>query len=587
MPRSFSNLVELYQRACKDFGPHDLFGTKHGDHWHWMSYAEFGERVDEFRAGLAGLGIGPGDRVAIVANNCAEWAIAAYATYGLRAAFVPMYEAQVTDEWVFILKDCAARAVIASRREIFDTLVARQGELPQLEHVIGIDVPEKDPRSFAAVAERGRAAPVPAVEPAPGEIAGFIYTSGTTGLPKGVVLTHRNFCTNVNDASIVFPIGPEDRCLAFLYWAHAFGQTAELHQFISHGLALAINDDVANLVANLAEVRPTVLVAVPRIFNRIYDGITKQMAERPAAIQQLFRAGIAAATRRSRGEKVGFGGALAHRIADALIFRKVRARLGGRLRFCVSGSAALSKEVAEFVDALGIAVYEGYGLSEASPVVSANYPGAQRIGSVGKPFPSVRVVIDKDVTGDPVNGEIVVYGDNVMQGYHHRPEENAQTFTADGGLRTGDMGHLDQDGFLFITGRIKEQYKLENGKYTVPSPLEEDLKLSPFIANVMLYGENRPYNVAVVVPDIPSVERWAKQQGHTLGDLRTDERVKALLQAELDKHSQHFKGYERPKRLLVVLEDFTIENGILTPSLKIKRREVIKRYGSQIEALYD
>ncbi len=586
MPRSFSNLVELYLRACKDFGPQEIFGTKHGDHWHWITYAEFGERVDDFRAGLATLGVGPGDRVAIVANNCVEWAVAAYATYGLRAAFVPMYEAQVADEWLFILKDCAARIVIASRPDIFETLVARKGEAPSLEHVVGIDLPETDTRAFAAVAARGRALPVPVVEPAPGEIAGFIYTSGTTGLPKGVVLTHRNFCTNVNDAGARFPIGPDDRCLAFLYWAHAFGQTAELHQFIAYGLSLAINDDVANLVANLADVRPTVLVAVPRIFNRIYDGITKQMAERPPMIQKLFRAGIAAATRRSRGEKLGLGELLALKLADALIFRKVRARLGGRLRFCVSGSAALSKEVAEFVDALGIAVYEGYGLSEASPVVSSNYPGFQRIGSVGKPFPSVRVVIDKDVTGDPVNGEIVVYGDNVMQGYHNRPEENAQTFTADGGLRTGDMGHIDQDGFLFITGRIKEQYKLENGKYTVPSPLEEELKLSPYIANVMLYGDNKPYNVAVVVPDTQSLERWAKHEHHTLGDLRTDPRVRALLQAELDKHSAHFKSYERPKRLLVVLEDFTVENGVLTPSLKIKRREVVKRYGQQIEALY-
>jgi long-chain acyl-CoA synthetase len=586
MPRSFSNLVELYQRACKDFGPQDVFGTKHGDHWHWITYTEFGERVDDFRAGLATLGVGPGDRVAIVANNCIEWAVAAYATYGLRAAFVPMYEAQVPDEWLFILKDCAARVVIASRPDIFEKLVARKAEAPSLEHVIGIDLPETDTRAFAAVALRGRALPVPVVEPAPGEIAGFIYTSGTTGLPKGVVLTHRNFVTNVNDAGVRFPIGPEDRCLAFLYWAHAFGQTAELHQFIAFGLSLAINDDITNLVKNLADVRPTVLVAVPRIFNRIYDGITKQMAERPALIQKLFRAGIAAATSRSRGEKLGFGELFSLKLADALIFRKVRARLGGRLRFCVSGSAALSKEVAEFVDALGIAVYEGYGLSEASPVVSSNYPGFQRIGSVGKPFPSVRVVIDKDVTNDPVNGELVVYGDNVMQGYHNRPEENAQTFTADGGLRTGDMGHFDQDGFLFITGRIKEQYKLENGKYTVPSPLEEELKLSPYIANVMLYGENKPYNVAIVVPDMQSLERWAKQEHHTLGDVRTDPRVRALLQAELDKHSTHFKGYERPKRLLVVLEDFTVENGVLTPSLKIKRREVVKRYGQQIEALY-
>jgi long-chain acyl-CoA synthetase len=586
MPRSFSNLVELYERACRDFADRDLFGVKHEDHWHWLTYADFGGLVDDFRAGLASLGVGPGDRVAMVANNCVEWAVAAYATYGLRAAFVPMYEAQAADEWIFILNDCGARVVIASTRAIYETLVGRKGEVPTLEHVIGIDLPEEDSHAFENVRARGSTNKLPAMHPSPGEIAGFIYTSGTTGLPKGVVLTHKNFCTNVNDASVVFPITPEDRCLAFLYWAHAFGQTAELHEFISHGLSLAINDDIANLVANLADVRPTVLVAVPRIFNRIYDGINKQMADRPAPIRSLFQAGIKAATRRARGEKLNLGEASALKLADALIFRKVRAKLGGRLRFCVSGSAALSKEVAEFVAAIGIDVYEGYGLSEASPVVSSNYPGASKIGSVGKPFPSVRVVIDRDATGDAVNGEIVIYGDNVMQGYHNRPEENAQAFTADGGLRTGDMGHLDADGFLFITGRIKEQYKLENGKYTVPSPLEEDLKLSPFITNVMLYGDNKPFNVALVVPDMQSLARWAKQQGKPLGDPTTDPKILALLQSELDKHSQHFKGYERPKRLLVTLEDFTIENGILTPSLKIKRREVVKRYGAALEALY-
>ena len=586
MSRTFTNLVELYERACRDFAHRDLFGTKHDDHWHWITYAEFGEMVDDFRSGLSSLGVGPGDRIAMVANNCVEWAVAAYATYGLRAAFVPMYEAQSPDEWMFILNDCAASVVIGSTPAIYGTLVGRKGDAPSLQHVIGIELPEEDSHSFAAVSARGRSTRVAAIQPAPGEIAGFIYTSGTTGLPKGVVLTHKNFCSNVNDATERFPITPEDRCLAFLYWAHAFGQTAELHEFIASGLSLAINDDVANLVANLADVKPTVLVAVPRIFNRIYDGINKQMADRPAPIRKLFHAGVKAATRRARGEKLGVGEALTVKLADTLIFRKVRAKLGGRLRFCVSGSAALSREVAEFVSALGIEVYEGYGLSETSPVVSSNYPGAKRIGSVGKPFPSVRVVIDRDVTHDPLNGEIIVYGDNVMQGYHNRPEENAQTFTADGGLRTGDMGHLDADGYLFITGRIKEQYKLENGKYTVPSPLEEDLKLSSFITNVMLYGENKPFNVAVIVPDMSSLERWAKQQGRPLGDPKTDPQVLALLQKELDHYSHHFKSYERPKKLLVTLEDFTIENGILTPSLKIKRREVVKRYGAQLEALY-
>jgi long-chain acyl-CoA synthetase len=586
MPRSFKNLVDLYEQSCRDFAEHDLFGIKTDGQWRYISYADFKRRVDDFRGGLKRLGVGAGDRVAIIADNCVEWAVAAYATYGLRATFVPMYEAQPADEWLFILNDCTAKVVIASKRAIYQLLTERKVEVPSLTHVLGIDLPADDANAFATVAAQGSSNPVPAEQPAPGEIAGFIYTSGTTGLPKGVVLTHANFCSNVNDVNVVFPLGPTDRSLAFLYWAHAFGQTAELHSLLSLGLSIAINDSLDNLVANLAEVKPTVLIAVPRIFNRVYAGITRQMEDKPGAIQALFRSGIAAATRRSRGESLGPLAALSLSLADALIFRKVRARLGGRLRFAVSGSAALSKEVAEFVDALGIDVYEGYGLSEASPVVSTNSPGHQRIGSVGRALPSVRIVIDTEVTGDPENGEIIIYGDNVMQGYHNRPEESAQAFTADRGLRTGDMGRLDKDGYLYITGRIKEQYKLENGKYVVPSPLEEKLKLSPHIANVMLYGDNRSHNVAIVVPNMEGITRWAQQNHKTIGDPTTDPNVKALLQSELDRLSASFKSYERPKNVLVVSEDFTVANGLLTPSLKVKRRSVVAKYEKALVALY-
>jgi long-chain acyl-CoA synthetase len=586
MPRSFKNLVDLYEQSCRDFAQHDLFGTKVDGQWRYITYADFKRRVDDFRGGLKRIGVGAGDRVAIIADNCVEWAVAAYATYGLRATFVPMYEAQPADEWIFILNDCTAKVVIASKRAIVQLLAERRVEVPSLTHIIGVELPADDARAFKTIESQGTANPAPAEHPAPGEIAGFIYTSGTTGLPKGVVLTHANFCSNVNDVNVVFPLGPTDRSLAFLYWAHAFGQTAELHSLLSLGLSIAINDAIENLVSNLAEVKPTVLIAVPRIFNRVYAGITRQMEDKPGAIQALFRSGLAAATRRSRGESLGPFAALSLALADALIFRKVRARLGGRLRFAVSGSAALSKEVAEFVDALGIDVYEGYGLSEASPVVSTNSPGHQRIGSVGRALPSVRIVIDTEVTGDPENGEIVIYGDNVMQGYHNRPEESAQAFTADRGLRTGDMGRLDKDGYLYITGRIKEQYKLENGKYVVPSPLEEKLKLSPHILNVMLYGENRAHNVAIVVPNPEGLERWAKQNGKTLGDPTKDPAVKALLQSELDRLSASFKSYERPKNVLVVSEDFTVPNGLLTPSLKVKRRAVVAKYEKALVALY-
>ncbi|HMJ13179.1 MAG TPA: long-chain fatty acid--CoA ligase [Polyangiaceae bacterium] len=578
------NLAELCERSTKIYRDRRLFGTKAGGSWRWMTYGEFKRDVDRFRAALADLGVGPGDRVAIVADNRVEWAVACYASYGLRAAFVPMYEQQHPDEWQFILNDCSAKAVIGARPKIYDQLVAMKAKLPALEHVIGLE--SGGDHAYAALLGRGEAKPVPTLQPEPSETAGLIYTSGTTGKPKGVILSHGNICSNINAVHEIFEHEMEDLSLAFLPWAHSFGQTCELHSLVSSGCALAINDDVANLVANLAEVKPTVLFAVPRIFNRIYEGVNKQMAEKPAPIRALFHSAIRTRTRLAQGEPVSTLDRVGLVLADRLIFSKVRERFGGRLRYVVSGSAALSKEVAEFIDALGIEVYEGYGLTETSPIATGNYPGNRKIGSVGKAIPGVTIKIDKSVTDDPKNGEIVIYGPNIMQGYYNRPEENDQVLMSDGGFRSGDMGHMDDDGYVYITGRIKEQYKLENGKYVVPSPLEEQLKLSPYIANVMIHGANRPHNVALVVPDFDSLKKWASENGVALGDVAKNEKVKALLRSELDKYGADFKGFERPKDFVVSAEDFTTTNGMLTPTLKLKRRNVLAKYEGALESLY-
>jgi len=586
MGQNFKTLVDLWDRSTKKFESRELFGTKSSGSWTYGTFKDFRELTDRVRGGLKKLGVGPGDRVAMVANNRVEWAACAYATYGLRAAFVPMYEPQPADEWDFIANDCGAKVMIAATATIYDYLTTKRASMPTVQHVVGLHLPESDDNSFAALTAAGAKAPAPLEQPEPDEIAGYIYTSGTTGKPKGVLLSHKNFCANVNAIEGLFPITPEDRSLAFLPWSHSFGQTAELHSLMSQGMSIAINDEVPNLVGNLGEVKPTVLIAVPRIFNRIYDGVNKQMQAKPAPIRALFRAGVAAASKRSRGQSLGVLESMMLGLADKMIFKKIRGRVGGRLRFASCGSAALSLEVAEFVDALGIDIYEGYGLSETSPVVTTNYPGHKKPGTVGKPLPGVRVTIDKSATNDPKSGEIVVYGDNVMKGYHNRPEENAQVFSADGGLKTGDMGYVDDDGYLVITGRIKEQYKLETGKYVVPSPLEEQLKLSPFVANVMLFGDNKPHNVALVVADVDAVKRWAEQEGHELGDLGNDDKVKALIKEELKKYSETFKSYERPRDIAIVTEDFTVENGMLTPSLKLKRRTVMAKYGPKIQSLY-
>jgi long-chain acyl-CoA synthetase len=586
MAVTFENLVQLYERSCREFADRQLFGVKQGTEWRWMTYREFGELVDAFRAGLASLGVGRGDVVAIVANNRVEWAVACYATYGLAAAFVPMYQEQLDKEWQFILTDCRAKVVIGATDAIAEKLRRMQTELPALQHVVGLELPASDDHSYAALLEIGRKRPVPTVSPSSGDVAGLIYTSGTTGMPKGVILSHGNICSNVNAIHQIFEFQPDDRSLAFLPWAHSFGQTCELHCLLSMGCSMAINDDVKNLVANLAEVKPTVLYAVPRVFNRLYDGVNAQIAAKPGIIQWLFKRGIEIATRRSRGEGVGAGDGLLLSLADRLIFSTVRARFGGRLKYAISGSAALSPEVAAFIDALGITVYEGYGLTETSPIATANYPGARKMGTVGKAIPGVSIQIDRTVTGDPLHGEIIIKGPNVMQGYHNRPEENAAVMMEDRSFRSGDMGYVDPDGFLHITGRLKEQYKLENGKYVVPSPFEEKLKLSPYIANVMIYGANKPHNVALVIPDLEALRGWAAKQNLALEDVAGNEQVRNLLRAEIEALSRDIKGYERVQNFVVAIEDFTTDNGMLTPTLKLKRRVVLERYGEDLDALY-
>lgn len=581
----YESLVELFEVSCRKFSQRELFGTKIQGGWHWINYAQFKQRVDDFRGGLAALGINKGDRVAVIADNCVEWATAAHATYGRAACYVPMYTAQSEAEWAFILKDCGAKVVIAADPTLHQKLERIAEGIDTLERVIGIGLAPSSENSFDAVEKLGREKPVAAEHPAAEDLAVYIYTSGTTGDPKGVELTHRNICSNLDALKPLFDIDL-DRSLAFLPWAHSFGQVAELHFLFQAGTAMALNDEIPSLVQNLAEVRPTILIAVPRIFNRIYDGVNKQMAGKPAPIRALFKAGIALAKRRATGQSLGVTDSAVLKLAEALIFKKVVSRFGGRLRFAISGSAALNNEVAEFIDALGIIVYEGYGLSETSPVVSVNRPGARKLGTVGKPIPGVKVVIDESQSETPGEGEILVYGPNVMKGYHNRPEDTAAVIQEDGGFRTGDLGTLDDEGYVSITGRIKEQYKLENGKYVAPALLEEDLKLSPYIVNSMLYGANRGYNVLLVVPDEVALREWAEKNNVELGDITKNEQVRRLLKDEVEQHSGRFKGYEKPKKISIIVEDFTTDNGLLSQSMKVRRPRVMERYKDILESMY-
>jgi long-chain acyl-CoA synthetase len=593
-PRPFTDLIDVFQRSTAEFARSNLFGTKTESGWKWITYGEFGKRVDNFRGGLAHLGIEAGDTVAVISANRVEWAIGAYAAYGLGARYCPMYESQLEKDWRHIVQDSGARVLFASTYAIYEQVKDWAGEVGALENVYCMSLPAEDEASFESLERLGAEHPTPCATVESKTVCGFIYTSGTTGKPKGVLLSHGNITSNINCVANNFPMDRADISLSFLPWAHSFGQTCELHTLFSRGAAMALNDSVDNLIANLAVVRPTILFAVPRIFNRIYDGLQKKMADAGGLTKTLFDAALANAERREELAKKGRSSLvvnLKHAVLDRLVFSKVRDRFGGRLRYAFSGGAALSPEVGAFIDKLGIEVYEGYGLTETSPIATANHPGARKMGSVGRPLEGVEVIIDTSVVDDEgsEDGEVIVKGPNVMMGYHNLPDETAAVMTEDGAFRTGDLGRLDEDGFLFITGRIKEQYKLENGKYVAPAPLEELLQLSPFIVQAFLDGFNKPYNVALLVPDRAALEKWAKQQGLPTDDydaLLAHEKVQKLIGEQLETYSKSFKSYERPRKFHLIAEEFSVENGMLTPKMSVKRKVVQDRYGAELDALH-
>ncbi len=587
----FETMNDIFRSSIDKYGERQLFGTKKSGSWNWTTYKEFGEMVDKLRGALADLGVKRGDHICVIADNRVEWAVTAYAAFGLGAAVVPMYEAMLDKDWEFIAKDCKASMLVVAKKDILDKTKKFFDSVPSLKHIITMeDADENDKiHNYSSLLNAEKKAEI--VDTKKEDVACLIYTSGTTGNPKGVVLSNNNLASNVSAIHEIFEMKEDDRSLSFLPWAHSFGQTCELHALFSNGASIAIAESVNKIIDNLAEVQPTLLFSVPRIFNRLYGVVQKQISERPGLVQGMVKSALAAAKKQREGGSLSFGEGIVLGLANRLVFSKVRARFGGRLKFAFSGGAAISRDVAEFIDGIGVMVYEGYGLTETSPISTANWPGSRKIGSVGKAIPGVRIEIDPTQTGgkkaEPgrVEGEIIVHGPNVMQEYLNRKEENEAVFTKDHGFRTGDMGYLDKDGFLYITGRIKEQYKLENGKYVVPTPLEEELKLSPYITNVMVYGDNKPHNVALVVANVDAVK---KQLGTTSSDesLLNDSKVRDLFKAEIAKYSEKFKGFESVQDFVLIDKDFTTENGMLTPSLKLKRRAVLEKWGPTIDELY-
>ncbi len=548
--------------------------------------------VDGIRSGLVGLGIKKGDAVGIIANNRTEWAVCCYASYGVGALFVPMYEAELEKIQKYIIKDSGLKVLFVSKKELYERALTWVKEIDSLKHVFVID--EKGPNSYQELMDNGLKKVIPAIRPTANDIAGLIYTSGTTGDPKGVLLSHGNFTSQVHAlVKSFYMLNDKTRTLSFLPWAHSYGQTAELNSLLKLGGSTGFAEGPATIVGDLQLVKPTMLVAVPRVFNRVYDGIRMKIRDKGGLALKLFNMGTEENKKKRELAKEGKSSlmnSIKLALVDKIVYSKLRELFGGNLQLSISSSAALSADIAQFMFDIGAPVYEAWGMTEISPAGSVNTPADYKIGSCGKAIDKVRFVIDRTgMNDDSEEGELIVYGPNVMQGYHNKPEETKATMTDDGGLRTGDRAYVDKEGFLHITGRIKEQFKLENGKFVYPSAMEEHIKLLPSVEQAMIFGLNKPFTVCVIVPDFAVMEKVAKEKG-----LPTDKNefvknpaVMKLYEDEINNHlKKTFASYEIPKKILLLSEGFTTENGMLTPTLKLKRREVLKKYQDMIDALY-
>ena len=561
--------------------------------WEAIPSQEFLRRVAGLSTALVELGVKPGDRVGLFSANRPEWHTADFATTGAGAITVPVYFNESPDRMTYILNHCGAKVVFVVGVPQLQKLLAVRANLPELEQIVvadgGSDVPSECLRYETLIAGASAADVssyrMRASQVLPGQLASLIYTSGTTGEPKGVMLTHTNFCSNVTDVGQDFQLNPaEDVAISFLPLAHVYGRTMD-YIYVFQGAALAYVESVDAVAQALLEVHPTITAAVPRFFEKIYARLVEQGSKNTGVKRMLFdwamRVAEMSAEWRASQKHANLAVTLQQKLADALVYRKIRLGMGGRLRLISSGGAPLSKELAEFFWAVGIPIYQGYGLTETSPIVSSNYP-QNRMGSSGKPIPNVQVRTAED-------GEILVKGPCIMQGYYKNPEATREVLSEDGWFRTGDIGHVDKDNYLFITDRKKDLIKTAAGKFVAPQPIENALKTSPYVLNAMVVGDKRKFIVALIVPNPTTVAAKAADQGIKFASntkLAAHPWVHALIDSEVKRLTVHLAQYETIKRFALLPEDFTFDNGSLTFTLKLKRRVVEQQYAAVIESLY-
>lgn len=590
------NLVDIFENSVSKYPNNRLFGEKDSAGvYQWVTYGQIAVRVNNLRAGLSAIGVKAGDTVGIISHNRKEWFIGEQAAQGLGAIYVPMYENEVLSTCEYIIEDAGIKVLFVSRPDMLEKVKEFPGRISTLKHIYLIE--GSDENSMEILEKRGSEKPVSSIKPKPTDVAMLIYTSGTTGEPKGVLISHGGMTENVKAACAWFPnLNERTRSLSIVPWAHSYGIMADLHCSVMIGSSIGIMQSIETLPDDLLKVKPTIILVVPRLFNKVYNAIWTKMRESGGFKLKLFEAALAAAKLKRETGRSGFK----YGILDKIVLEKIRARFGGCLENAITAGAVMNKDIAEFFIDVGIPTYDGYGLTEASPDVTLNSPlMGNRLGSVGKPINKTKIIIDRFQTGQENDeGEIICFGPQCMIGYHKKPEKTKDVIVEMNGMRgvrTGDKGRLDDDGFLYITGRFKHEYKLANGKYVYPEAVERDMKLLPWILNAIITGEGREYNVGLIVPDFKLLQDMATElklsvdpkdpfNPHHPDGLK----FKDVLTSRIQNHLKRTIGsYEIPRKFEFIKEDFTVDNGLLTQTMKLKREKVMEKYGSMLKNLYN
>ena len=577
--------------------PHtEAFRYPRGDGWESVTWQQVNDRVRPLAAGLISLGIAPEDRVALASSTRYEWVLVDLAVLCAGAATTTVYPKTNARDVAFIVANSGSRVVVAEDQAQVDKLLERRAELPDLAKVVIIDgsgegdwvitLDELEQRGKQLLAESPSAVDDRVRDIRPGQLATLIYTSGTTGRPKGVRLTHSAWTYTAAAVDAVNIFHPDDLNYLWLPLAHSFGKVM-LALPLLIGFPTAIDGRVDKIVDNLTELRPTVMGAVPRIFEKVHARIEGMIAEQGGLKKKIFDwavgVGLQVSRARQAGRKPSLPIALQHRLADRLVLSTIRGRFGGRLRFFISGSAALDRAVAQWFDAVGITVLEGYGLTETSAASFLNLPVAYRLGTVGWPFPNTEVKIADD-------GEILLRGPGVMSAYHGLPEATAEALEQDGWFHTGDIGEIDADGFLRITDRKKDMFKTSQGKYVAPSAMAARFNgICPYAGEFIVYGEGRPYNVALVSLDKEAITEWADKHGlagKSFGEIARHDKTHDLIGDYIEALNKELNPWEQIKKFAIIDRELSIEAGDLTPSMKLRRKVVVTEFADQLATLY-